>query len=87
MPWVWQTVCMAAVAAMDFGRSCMASAVLAGSSSGSALVHSASNSSIARFWNLLAEVSASGRLSHPTQILAAQPFFRFQSAWRVNRTP
>ena len=86
-PWLWRTVCMAAVSAMDFGRSFMASQMLSGRSSGRALVELASKSSSARFWDLLAEVSASRKLPWPNCGSAVQPFLRFRGFWDVTRVP
>ena len=84
-PWLWRTVCMAAVAAMDFGRSFMASQRLSGRPSGQVLIDSARNNSNARFWDLLAEVSASRKLPRPTHVSAAQPFLRYCGSWDINR--
>ena len=84
-PWLWRTVCMAAVSAMDFGRSFMASQRLSGRSSGPSLVNMASSNSCARFWDLLAEVSASHKLPRPTGVPAVQPFLRFCGSWDVTR--
>ena len=86
-PWLWRTVCMAAVSAMDFGRSFMASQILAGRSSGRLLVDVASRNGVARFWDLLAEVSASRKLPRPNGVSAVQPFLRFRGSWDVTRVP
>jgi hypothetical protein len=86
-PWLWRTVCMAAVSAMDFGRSFMASQMLSGRSSGRSLVDMAGKNSIARFWDLLAEVSASRRLPRPNGLSDVQPFLRFRGSWDVTRVP
>ncbi len=86
-PWLWRTVCMAAVSAMDFGRSFMASQMLSRRSSGSVLIDLASRNSGARFWDLLAEVAASRKLPRPSGVSAVQPFLRFCGSWDVTRVP
>ena len=86
-PWLWRTVCMAAVSAMDFGRAFMASQRLSGRAYGQSLVDMAGTNSIARLWDLLAEVSASRRLPLPAGVYSEQPFLRFRGSWDVNRVP
>ena len=65
----------------------MASQVLSRRSSGRLLVDMASKNSVARFWDLLAEVSASHGLPRPNGLSVMQPFLRFRSTWDVTRVP
>ena len=77
LPWLWQLVCMAAIAAMDFGRRGAARLRLAvpSTSDGDAVVIMG-RSVVARLWELLAEAASGHKL--PTQQGGhRQPFLRF----------
>ncbi len=86
-PWLWQTVCMAAVAAMDHGRNVIAAQAREAAVSGSTMLRNASNGSVAHFWSLLEEAAASRRLPTSPAAVAIQPFFRFCGHWTVARVP
>ena len=85
-PWIWRVVCLSAIAAMDHGRAAMAAQILSASVSRRMAVHTASNSSVTRFWALLEEAAAARRLPAPPAATIVQPFFRFRNGeWTVNR--
>ena len=86
LSWLWMVVCLAAIAAMDHGRSAMAALSLAASAPASGVVRSAGNSSVARFWSLLEEAAVSRRFPAP-RAGTVQPFFRFCGGWTVARRP
>ena len=87
--WLWRTVCLAAISTTDLGRSFLAAAVLSNRTAGQQLVVTASNSSVARVWDLMAAVCASARLPRPAglRVVATQPFIRFRGSWTVCRVP
>jgi len=86
-PWLWQTVCMAAVAAMDHGRNVLAAQAREAAVSGSIMLRNASNNAVAHFWSLLEEAAASRRLPASPAAVAVQLFFRFCGYWTVARAP
>ena len=88
LPWLWQLVCMAAIAAMEFGRRGAARLQLSEPpTSAEAALIIMGRSAEARLWELLAEAASGHKL--PTQQSGQQqPFLQFDSekkAWRPRR--
>ena len=78
---------MTAIAALDHGRVAVATQSIGSSLPSRTILQNACTSSVVRFWSLLEEVVASGRLPAPPAAALVQPFFRFGSEWTVARAP
>ena len=79
-PWLWQLVCMAAIAAMELGRRQVSRLQLGDSHhSSAAIISRAGNSAVARMWDLLAEAASGHKLPSKQAERRPQPFLRFDT--------
>ena len=82
-PWLWQLVCMAAIAAMELWRRQVSRLQLGDSHhSSAAIISRAGNSAVARMWDLLAEAASGHKLPLKQTERRPQPSLRFDTTYR-----
>ena len=81
LPWIWQLVCLVAIAAMESGRRTVKRLQLGESPpSGSAIILKAGRRAVARMWVLLAEAASGGKLPAGRPGQGPQPFLHYDGS-------